>query len=84
MHNEQDIRTAVKAYITEHFVRSRNIGELADTTSLLSSGIMDSISTMQLITFLEHTFHIEFEAHEIDREHFETIERIAQFVKTKL
>ena len=50
---------------------------------LLSSGIIDSISALELVEFLEKTFHFEFQPHEVDQENLDTITRIEAFVKTK-
>ncbi|HPK10848.1 MAG TPA: acyl carrier protein [Saprospiraceae bacterium] len=52
-------------------------------TPLMSSGIIDSITALQLVSFLEDTFKIEFQPHEVDQENLETIDTIAKFVASK-
>ncbi len=78
------IKAIVKRYIVEHFLENKQVQDITDTTPLISGRLLDSISTMQLITYLEEQFKIEFEAHEVDKENFENITVIANFVNKKL
>jgi acyl carrier protein len=78
------IKTIVKDYIVEHFLRNKQIHDITDTTPLMSERLIDSISTIQLISYLEEKFNIEFEAHEVDKDNFENIAIIADFVSKKL
>jgi acyl carrier protein len=57
--------------------------ELNDSTPLISGGILDSISTLQLVSFLEDNFKIEFQPNEIDQDNLNTISQIANFVRSK-
>jgi acyl carrier protein len=71
-----------------HFILSRYLpGETADNlrddTPLRSSGILDSLATLSLISFLEEQFKIELEAHETDIDNFDRIEDIAALVERK-
>jgi acyl carrier protein len=78
-----DIRNKIRAYIQERFLKNTSSSELSDTTPLISGGIIDSISTMQLISFLEKEFDFEFQPHEVDRENLDSINIISDFVYTK-
>lgn len=79
-----EIKAIVKAYIVEHILRDKQVKDINDNTSLINGRLLDSISTMQLVTFLEGKFKIEFEAHEVDRDNFESLKIIAEFVSKKL
>jgi acyl carrier protein len=74
---------AIKNYILEEFLPDEDPRNLGATTPLMSSGILDSLATLKLITFLEKTFDIEIKAHEADEEHFETLEKIWHLVQSK-
>lgn len=50
---------------------------------LISSGIVDSITTLQLVEFIETEFNIEFDAHEVDRDNLDTLILIENFVERK-
>lgn len=80
----QEIKESVKNFIVERFLKNSSNKELADSTPLISGGIMDSISTMQLVSFLEKKYNFEFQAHEVDRDNLDSIAVIANFVATKI
>ncbi len=79
----QEIKNDIKAFISERFLNNA-AADLNDNTPLISGGLIDSISTMQLITFLEKKYHFEFQAHEVDRDNLDSIEIIANFVLSKI
>jgi len=76
-------KTAVKDYILREFLPGENPAALTDSTPLISGGILDSLSTLKLVTFLEEKFGIQIEAHEADVEHLDTITNIAALVHAK-
>jgi acyl carrier protein len=78
-----DIGSAVKQFILDEFLPGENPGELTETTPLITGGILDSLATMKLITFLEDRYGITMEAHEADPEHLDTIALIEQLVRSK-
>jgi len=80
----EQIKAIVKDYIVGHFLESKQIHDITDATPLVSGRLLDSISTIELIGFLEERFCIEFEAHEVDRDNFDNIAIIADFVNKKL
>ena len=80
----KEIKSVLKTYILEHFLKDKQIQDIDDTTPLLSQRLLDSISTIQLVTFIEEKFNIEFEAHEVDKDNFENIAIIADFISKKL
>jgi len=51
---------------------------------LISGGLLDSISTVALITFLEQQFGVTFEAHEIGIDYLDTVADIAATIARKL
>ena len=54
--------------------------ELTDRTPLITGGILDSISTLKLVVFLEEHFGIRVEAYEAGVEHLDSIGQIAALV----
>jgi acyl carrier protein len=83
MNTPPSTEEAIRTFILAEFLSGEDPGELADTTPLLSSGILDSIATLRLVAFLEETFGIEMAAHETDAAHLDSIERIASLVRSK-
>ena len=80
----EDIKNNVRAFISERFLNNAGSKDLTDTTPLISGGLIDSISTMQLVAYLEKHYHFEFQAHEVDRDNLDSIEIIANFVAQKV
>ena len=78
-----DIGSTVKQYILDEFLPGEDPGELTPTTPLITGGILDSLATMKLVTFLEDRYGITMEAHEADPEHLDTIVLIEQLVRSK-
>lgn len=74
----------VKDYILKEFLPGENPEELEDATQLISGGILDSLSTLKLVQFLEEKYGIEIEAHEADVDNLNTIDNIAELVHSKL
>ena len=81
--NDLEIRAAVKAYVLEEFLPGEDVSALADATPLLTTGILDSIAVLKLVTFLESNFGIILAAHEADAEHLNTVADIARLVASK-
>lgn len=52
-------------------------------TLLFSSGALDSVAMLNLITFVEETTGIEIRADEVTLENFDTIERILRFARER-
>lgn len=79
-----DIKQIVKSYLEKELIPDHGEGPITNSTSLVTGGYIDSISTLQLVDFLEKEFHIEFEAHEVDRDHLDTLDLIENFVRSKM
>lgn len=77
------IEENIKSYILKEFLPGEDPAQLTCTTALITTGILDSISTLKLVAFLEDKFSISMNAHETDADHLDTIERIANLVRSK-
>lgn len=78
-----DIRKAVHAYILDEFLPGESPEELTDDTPLITGGVLDSISTLKLVAFLEDRFDITVEAHEAGVENLDSVGQIARLVDGK-
>jgi acyl carrier protein len=79
----ETIEQKVKGYLMREFLPGEDPDELTATTPLISGGILDSIATLKLVTFLEDEYGVTFEPHEVDKENLDTIARIAQVLVAK-
>lgn len=78
-----NLRDAVRHFILENFLPGENPKNLTDETELKESGILDSLSTLKLVTFLEERFKVEFEADDLDAGNLATIASIERLVQSK-
>lgn len=78
-----DVKQAVRSYILEEFLPGEDPAELTDETPLITGGVLDSISTLKLVTFLEDRFGVVLEAHEAGADHLDTVGRIARLIAAK-
>ena len=76
------MKEKIIAYLEEHFGHPE-VGAIQDDTPLLSGGLIDSISALELVDFLEKTFGFEFEPHEVDQDNLDSVSKIMEFVKRK-
>lgn len=83
MSDRAAMQQAVKEFILAEFLPGEDPDELTPQTELVSSGILDSVATLRLVTFLEERFGIQVEAHEADEEHLNTLVSIAELVASK-
>ena len=77
------MRETLRAYILENFLPGEDAKNLTDDTELKESGILDSLSTLKLVTFLEEQFGVEFEADDLEAGNLSTIESIERLVQSK-
>lgn len=78
------VKADVKDFVMREFLPDEDPAELQETTPLITTGILDSIATLRLVTFLEKQYSITVAAHEADVEHLNTLDDIAALVRTKL
>jgi acyl carrier protein len=78
-----EIREEIRNYVLQEFLPGESPADLQDETPLRTSGILSSVATLQLITYIEERYKIEVEAHETGVENFDTITDIAGFIARK-
>ena len=76
------ITEKLKSYIVSEFFKG-NPDRLTTETQLLTTGILDSISALQMVDFIEETFEVQFEAHEVDQENLNSIASLERFIIRK-
>lgn len=71
----------VAAFLRARFRSSLPGGELGVDQPLLSSGIVDSFGVLELIAFLEDTFHVTLDPSRLEMTELETVHRIVALVE---
>jgi acyl carrier protein len=71
------IRSFVEELLNEHDDRAT----FSDTESLIKSGRLDSLAVVNLVTFLESVFAVDFARVEFDPERLDTVAEIAGVIE---
>jgi acyl carrier protein len=79
----ENVQQIVRDYILREFLPGEDPSELTDATPLITGGILDSISTLKLVVFLEERFSVIVEAHEAGVENLDTVGEIARLISDK-
>src|SRR5215468_8919861 len=58
--------------------------DLTDDVSFLAEGVIDSMGSMELVAFVESEFKIKVEMSEVIVKNFDSIRKMASFVRRKL
>jgi acyl carrier protein len=74
----------IKNYIAQNILFSGNGYPYSDDASFLENGIVDSMNIMELVMFVEETFHLKVEDREIIPENFDSVEKLSLYVEKKL
>ena len=72
--NHGEVTSRITKFITE---QGKNV---EPTDQLFETGIMDSLSLLEMVVFIEREFCVEVDQDMMNIENFETIEKIALLV----
>jgi acyl carrier protein len=75
-----DARAAIRGWLQQNVTGGR---EVPDDEPLIENGVMTSLQTVELVTFLEDEFDIMIEDDEFDEENFGSVDAIATLVEGK-
>ncbi|MDQ3250253.1 MAG: acyl carrier protein, partial [Chloroflexota bacterium] len=70
-------------FIQRTFPLAHQQSNFNDAQSLLSSGIVDSLGVLDLVTYIEDEFAVVIADDDLVAENFESIERMAEFIEAK-
>jgi acyl carrier protein len=83
MLSENDIKGKIRQFLSDYSIERKMSKSLTDETKLRTSGILDSLGTLGLVTFLEKEFDFELEPDELGIEAFDSINEIARLIDRK-
>jgi acyl carrier protein len=78
-----DVKETIRQYILTTYLPGESAANLRDDTPLRTTGVLDSLATLGLVSFVEREFGVELEAHETGIDTFDRIEDIAALVARK-
>lgn len=81
---DDPIKSSIKQFILEEFLPGERPEALTDDTPLVDEGVLDSLATLRLVSFLEKQFKVSLAPHEVDAEYLNTLPSIAALIRSKL
>lgn len=82
-HDIPSIEQQLRDYIAEKILLTSRF-PYQDETSFLESGIIDSLNLLDLLLHIEHAYHISVGDEEIMPDNFDSVSRVANFIRHKL
>jgi acyl carrier protein len=76
------VESSFRTFITAHFPATKR-RSLRNNDSLLESGIIDSLGILDLVSFIESEFDVAVSDDDLTPDNFQTIDRMAEFVRMK-
>jgi acyl carrier protein len=78
-----DVKSAIRDFIVSTHLPGESPENLRDNTPLITSGILDSMAVLGLVSFLEQQFNIELDIYDTSIERFDSLEGITRSVVMK-
>jgi acyl carrier protein len=82
-----EIKEKIRQFIMEELKQlseDGNVDYLEDDTSLIESGLVDSMMILSLLAFLEENFNVFLSKDEFNPENFGTVIKISEMVAQKI
>jgi acyl carrier protein len=76
-----ETKDKIKAYIEETFLFGQ--GDLEEDTPLIEYHVIDSTGILEVIAFVERTFHLQVGDDEVIPENFNSVKSIASYIERK-
>ena len=77
------METVINDYISRELVQDPALLPLADDTSLMETGILDSLTLLRLVVFLEERFGITIGEADLLPENFASVNTICAYLRTR-
>lgn len=74
----------IRSFIFENFLFDASDDTLANDTSFLEQGIIDSTGVLELVEWLEETFEIKVDDTELVPENLDSVNNLAAFISKKI
>jgi acyl carrier protein len=77
-----EITTSTAKFIAEKILKQPN-KEIKPDEALISSGLIDSFSLMDLALFVEDTFGVKIEDTELNADTFDSLNQLAELIESR-
>lgn len=81
--DEQKTRKIIRDFVIDSFIKE-DAAKLDDDFSFIDEGIIDSVGVLELVAFLETTFHFRVEDEELVPTNLDSINKLVTYVESKI
>ncbi len=73
----------INGYISSELVQDASLLPLGNATSLLETGVLDSLSLLRLVVFIQEQFGIVVDDVDLVPENFDTVDAICAYLRSR-
>jgi acyl carrier protein len=77
------VEAVINDYISRELVQDASLLPLGNTTSLLETGVLDSLSLLRLVVFIQERFGIAVDDVDLVPENFDTVDAICAYLRSR-
>jgi len=78
-----DVRRALREFILATFLPGEAPETLKDSTLLVTSGILTSLSLLELVAFIEETFDVVLDPQDLGVAHMDSVDLLVDLVERR-
>jgi acyl carrier protein len=77
------LEAVINDYISRELVQDATLLPLGNATSLLETGVLDSLSLLRLVVFVQERFGIMVDDADLVPEHFDSVDAICAYLRSR-
>ena len=77
------MEAVINDYISRELVQDASLLPLGNATSLLDTGVLDSLSLLRLVVFIQERFGITVDDVDLVPEHFDSVDAICAYLRSR-
>jgi acyl carrier protein len=77
------VEAVINDYISKELVQDSALLPLGNATSLLDTGVLDSLSLLRLVVFIQERFGIVVDDVDLVPENFDTVDAICAYLRSR-
>jgi acyl carrier protein len=77
------VEAVINDYISRELVQDASLLPLGNATSLLETGVLDSLSLLRLVVFIQERFGITVDDVDLVPEHFDSVDTISAYLRSR-
>jgi acyl carrier protein len=77
------MEAVINDYVSRELVQDASLLPLGNATSLLETGVLDSLSLLRLVVFIQERFGITVDDVDLVPEHFDSVDAICAYLRSR-